>query len=422
MKKTFFSLFLFAALSSYSQNKHVLFLGNSYTAVNNLPDLVAQLALAGGDTLIYDSNTPGGYTLQLHSQDVQSLNKIAQQPWDYVVVQAQSQEPSLDSLYVAQNVFPYGHILDSLIHRSTPCAQTLFFMTWGRKNGDASNCVAYPPVCTYAGMQAELRARYLQMAYDNGTAVAPAGVAWQQVIAQNPIFDLYMSDESHPSLYGSYLTACVFYASIYQRSPIGLSYTAGLPSADVLLMQTVASDLVLDSLSVWNTNVYRPQPSFSAVISGNNTVTVTSTTPNATQLFWNDGVNGFVAGNTTQTFTYNTAPPYTICLAASNACFSDTICEIVDVLDVQSSDALASVQIFPNPAQDAVMVRWPAHKPNATFTLTDMQGRVLRTIQMRDDEISVDLSGIAAGSYILIFNDSKTNGTRPLVVLDASGQ
>ena len=149
------------------QTTTVLWLGNSYTASNNLPDLLYQLALSGGDTIQFDSNTPGGYRLEDHWNSLTSQSKITQQPWDYVILQAQSQEPSLDSTFVANWVLPYADALDSVIHLNDSCTQTVFYMTWGRKNGDASNCVAYPPVCTYQGMQDQLRNRYLQMGYYN---------------------------------------------------------------------------------------------------------------------------------------------------------------------------------------------------------------------------------------------------------------
>src|SRR5687768_13694632 len=72
---------------------NVLFLGNSYTGVNNLPQLVHDVALSAGDTLAFDSYTPGGYQLVDHSIDVTSQNKIMTGGWDYVVIQGQSQEP-----------------------------------------------------------------------------------------------------------------------------------------------------------------------------------------------------------------------------------------------------------------------------------------------------------------------------------------
>ena len=67
---------------SNAQKTSILFLGNSYTQVNNLPETLYNLALSGNDTIAYDSNTPGGYTFQLHTTNTTSLAKIKSQPWD----------------------------------------------------------------------------------------------------------------------------------------------------------------------------------------------------------------------------------------------------------------------------------------------------------------------------------------------------
>ena len=71
-----------AILSQAQQSKRVLFLGNSYTFGNNLPQLVANVAQSQGDNLVFDSNTPGGYTLNGHTTNAQSQSKIAQGTWD----------------------------------------------------------------------------------------------------------------------------------------------------------------------------------------------------------------------------------------------------------------------------------------------------------------------------------------------------
>ena len=56
--------------------------------------MVKQIAISFGDTLNYESSTPGGSTLQMHSTNTQTLSKISQQQWDNVIIQCQSQEPS----------------------------------------------------------------------------------------------------------------------------------------------------------------------------------------------------------------------------------------------------------------------------------------------------------------------------------------
>ena len=242
-----------AHIDGYSQQmtKKALFLGNSYTAYNSLPNLVENIANSLGDSLIHDRNTPGGQTMAGHASNVTSLNKIASQEWDYVVLQSQSQEPSFPPSQVANDVYPYAEQLTDSIRRNTSCGTPLFYMTWGRKNGDASNCAAYPPICTYDGMQQRLRESYMEMASTNQGRVAPVGVAWKRVREEYPEIELYTQDESHPSYAGSYLAASVFYCSIFQKSCEDSEFMGNLDSTTASRLRIIASETVLDSLGLW---------------------------------------------------------------------------------------------------------------------------------------------------------------------------
>lgn len=263
MKFLFTTISLFCILlNGLTAQNHktlkVLFLGNSYTYVNNLPQLIKDIALANGDTLVFDSNSPGGHTFNNHFNNATSLSKINAQAWDCVILQAQSQEPSFSPGQVASQTLPYAIKLDSLIKNNNPCSETVFYETWGRKYGDASNCGSYPPICTYIGMQNRLRASYKLFADTTHAIMAPAGEAWRKSIAQNPTLELYSSDQSHPSLEGSYLTACVFYETLFHKSVLSNTYTAGVSSINVNFLQQIAHDVVNDSLLTWNIGKYNP--------------------------------------------------------------------------------------------------------------------------------------------------------------------
>ena len=237
----------------YSQQttKKALFLGNSYTAYNSLPNLVENIANSLGDSLIHDRNTPGGQTMAGHASNVTSLSKISSQEWDYVVLQSQSQEPSFPPSQVANDVYPYAERLTDSIRRNTSCGTPLFFMTWGRKNGDALNCVNYPTICSYEGMQQRLRESYMEMASTNLGRISPVGMAWKRVREEHPEIELYNPDESHPSYAGSYLAASVFYCSIFQKSCETSDFTGSLDSITARMLRSIASETVLDSLGLW---------------------------------------------------------------------------------------------------------------------------------------------------------------------------
>ena len=185
MKKLFF-LFFYTPTILLGQSLDILFIGNSYTYANNMPQMVSDIALSFGDTLYFESSTPGGATFNIHSTNSNTLNKISQKPWDYIILQAQSQEPSFSPTQVANDVFPYAQILIDSIESNSTCTEPIFFMTWGRKYGDQQNCQFYPPICTYLGMQQRLRESYLEMTFDHEATCSPVGISWKESINQDP--------------------------------------------------------------------------------------------------------------------------------------------------------------------------------------------------------------------------------------------
>ena len=245
--------FLLIPVFSFSQTYDVLFIGNSYTYYNDLPEMISNIANDFGDSINHDQSTPGGTSLYAHSQNQATINKINQQNWDYVVLQDQSQRPSLSPSYVAASVYPYASQLVSLIDSNYICSEPIFYMTWGRKYGDQTNCNTYPPVCTFLGMQERLRESYLYMGVNNEAVVSPVGMSFKNSIALDSTIDLYTTDYSHPSIYGSYLAACTFYSTIFKKSSVGCSYKpSAISQSEALFLQQVASSTVLDSMSMWN--------------------------------------------------------------------------------------------------------------------------------------------------------------------------
>jgi PKD repeat protein len=142
----------------------------------------------------------------------------------------------------------------------------MFYMTWGRKNGDASNCAVWPPVCTYLGMDSLLRLRYIQMAeYDNGE-ISAVGAVWRYIRQNFPAIELYQADESHPSPAGSYAAACCFYSALFKKDPTLITFDFALPPADAASIRNAAKTIMFDSLVSWDLANHFATPEFSYIV------------------------------------------------------------------------------------------------------------------------------------------------------------
>ncbi len=321
MKKLFLFFFYIPTIL-FSQSLDILFIGNSYTYANNMPQMVSEIALSFGDTLNFESSTPGGATFNVHSTNTNTLNKISQKPWDYIILQAQSQEPSFSPIQVANDVFPYAQILIDSIESNSTCTEPIFFMTWGRKYGDQQNCQFYPPICTYLGMQQRLRESYLDMTFNHNATCSPVGICWKESIAQDSTLNLFSPDNSHPSIYGSYLAACTFYSTIFKKPSLGSDYIPnGIDTSIAIFLQTIASNTVLDSLSVWN--IFNTD--FNSIIIGDSVI-FDNISSNYENFFWDFG-DGNYSTDYSPVHTYLSGGSYDVTLVSStnNGCIIDTV-------------------------------------------------------------------------------------------------
>jgi hypothetical protein len=156
--------------------------------------------------------------------------------WDVVVLQEQSQIPSFPADDRAREFTPYVGRLAHEVRRSG--AQPLLFVTWAHRTGDRRNVSGD----TYAAMQQRVVDGYWDAARAANAAVAPVGVAWAEALSRRPELELWARDGTHPSRAGSYLAACVFYALLTRRSPVGNAYSADLEPAVARFLQRVAWD------------------------------------------------------------------------------------------------------------------------------------------------------------------------------------
>lgn len=386
------------------ETKRALFLGNSYTYFNTLPVLIDSIARTKGDILVHDQNTPGGYTFQQHSTNSSSMSKIRQGNWDFVVMQEQSQRPSFPDAQVAANVYPYAESINDTIEKYNACGETMFFMTWGRENGDPQ----WAPISTYDGMQGRLRNAYLTMTVDNDAVCSPVGAVWKYVRDSFPTINLYNSDGSHPSLAGSYLAACTFYAAMYQKSPVGSAYHASLSAGVAQNLQAAAAQVVLDSMDNWYLLDYDIAAAYNATIN-TDTVVFSNNSQNANTFEWNfdDGTTVDTAQNPTH--IYSQGGSYNVQLIVHDNCGnSDTTVQNIPVLVLSSKGKLKNteknlVKCDPNPTSGVLYISGLEEITNVK--ILDATGRLVWSKQgIFSKEFELNIEGFSKGIFLIEFS------------------
>lgn len=321
MKKIFFCAGLVCFTNLLHAQTRVLFIGNSYTAVNNLPQLTADCAMSigfAGFPMEIASSTPGGTTFQMHTTNASSQSLINQGNWDFVVLQEQSQLPSFPDAQVASDCFPFAATLNEQIIAADSCTETVFYMTWGRQNGDASNCASWPPVCTYEGMDSLLNLRYRQMALDNDAILSPVGSVWKYIRTNYPEINLYAADGSHPSLEGSYAAACSMVTVIFRTDPTLITYSTTLDPIVAEKIRLATQAVVFNNLMEWHVGEYDPEVLVNTTSNG-----LTLQLDNQSVSSWNFTWD-FGDDNTSTDFspqhTYAGAGVYSLSYTAIDAC------------------------------------------------------------------------------------------------------
>jgi len=216
-------------LSDDTSPANVLFVGNSFTYYNNsIHSHYRKLARAAGVFTNEESRarimTISGGHLPEHAGGFEKM--VASEDWDVVIMQGHSLGPISEK---TAGPFREAAREFSDIARKHG-VRPVFFMTWA-----------------YTGkpeMTAKLDKAYSDVGRDLGAEVVPVGLAFARVTAERPELALRIADARHPSLAGTYLAACTFFAALHGQSPQGISYNAGLGAATAEYLQKVAWETV----------------------------------------------------------------------------------------------------------------------------------------------------------------------------------
>jgi hypothetical protein len=206
--------------STRSAPLKVLFIGNSFTARNDLPVMIAQMAAARGKSLEHRLISAGGASLRAHWNDGEAVKAVENEQYEAVVLQEQSTLPVKNARRMHENV----RLFDEVIKASG--AKTFLYMTWARRDAPES--------------QRAITDAYNTVGRDLGATVVPVGVAWQRFLREHSQPVLHDRDGSHPSSAGSYLAACAFLAVLFKENPVGVDSVTSLGMSQRTVLQKTA--------------------------------------------------------------------------------------------------------------------------------------------------------------------------------------
>lgn len=397
--------FLFCSLL-YAQNDtlRVLFLGNSYTYYNNLPSLTQLFSASTNKTLIVDSNTPGGYTLDLHSRDSSSLSKISQGNWDAVVLQEQSQIPTID-FYRYSSMYPSCKRINDSIKKYNPCARVILYMTWGRRFGgqqcDNGNVNCSPVFTDFNHMQDSLESAYLALADTIYASVAPVGISWKNIL-NDTTFVLHTADNSHPAYLGSYIAAATFYQILWNQSADSSSFQGSLSYSTSSYLKKVVDSTINNSILKWRLNQQNSLLNFSSTILADSAV-FTNLSQQIAQSSWlwlfGDGDS---ASTINASHKYANSGMYTVSLIREHCGERDTLHQSVLILPTTLIEKqMNSFFVSPNPFLEYVTIQFDQMTAREVMVY-NQHGKLQKRLQLLGQrQVRIDLSELPRGIYFL---------------------
>lgn len=238
-----------------TKNPRVLFIGNSFTIYNNMPDVFrnicskngisAHVKVVGRETqTLYSYAYPKNEISKSLSGNIKSLLK--NQRWDYVVLQ--------DQRYAGvKNIGKTRKALEWFAPRIKQSgAQMVLLMTWAPQKQHHDYTDVKPVAENPKDYQTKVANAYYGLAEEYGAAVAPVGIAFMRAQELMPQIGLYRDDRYHPNVSGSYLEACTIFGTLFGKSAEGTSYypqVSGMNSSERVQtgkkLQAIAGDVTV---------------------------------------------------------------------------------------------------------------------------------------------------------------------------------
>ena len=311
-----FIVFYSIIVRAQNNSKKILFIGNSITYFNDMPNLFKEISNSKGKNVIVDSHTPGGTGFVDHVDNPTVYGLFKNNTWDAVVLQPGSGESAGATSSVNVSIIRGKKMMDS-IQKYSPCAKVfLYQIPYGVPTSTAYN--------TYFSVQTRIRDSVTKMADGLRVPFVPAGECTRMHYAAQQDLLLHSSfGDIHPNLNGSYLVAAAMFATIFQENVSGSNYFGGVSAVNAQNFLSIADDVVLPNKPNWRINTFNLNADFAYSVNGNS-VDFTNQSVNFDSLTWDFG-DGTTSVLDNPTHVYLSSGTKTVkCKAIKNGCELET--------------------------------------------------------------------------------------------------
>lgn len=397
----------------------ILFVGNSFTYYNAMPQMVKSLADSAGVNAYVAVHAPGGISVgdiaqgnQAHMNNPVLFSLIRSRKWDIVVIQDNQGRFVRDSAQfpsTAVSLVIEGHLrlMDS-VKANNACAKVVLFGGWAFKNG-------MPP---YGNTGIEMIRRILcNYRVLNDTlheVISPIGEAWIKGVNYLPAVNLWDTDDAHPSYAGSYLTASVIFSTIFNLPAQVLNFNGNLPPGTAYALRAFGDTSVFDATFHQKYNLGGIKNM--VPLANGNQLSLPGTF--AAYAWWKDGV--FYSN--TAVITATADGTYSVLVTENDGCIVKTCpfnysASAVGLPGLPPGEALG---VYPNPvAGGACMVIRDALGTMAPVELYDMAGmRQEIRVERLEKEVRISTARLAAGCYLLKLGGEKGYCHKVMVLAD----
>ena len=304
-------------LTTVPENIKILSINNSLIDYNDQADIFNRIAIAKGKKATWIKQTRLGKSLRYHYEEGEGTTAegpsakltIRSQPWTHIILQEQSDKPLTNATDFLASIKLWQAYIKN--YCPNPNAKIIIAMNWAYVN-DAS----------FTNTTQTMYSNYMKVAKETGLTVAPIGNAYEKIrqtdgeTAKNNLY----SDDRHPTLLASYLAACTQYATIFDSSPIDISYyPSNISNIDASRMQNWAWNIYNEHEDIVNDNRGTVRFHYEVLDEFNQPI------PNITGLTWSVNGGGSIDNNGVFTRIGNDETMVTVTAHLGNLSGSATI-------------------------------------------------------------------------------------------------